>query len=204
MKYEEFSGKELEELKRESLEKLNLEEKDCVIKVEENKGSLFKGKSYTIKVYTIKDISEEIKKYLKETLNNMGIDEVQFEVKIREEQINIKMFSEKNNILIGRNGQTLKALQTLIRQHIYREINTYPYILVDVENYKEKQMKHIEFLAKKLAREVLKTKQPIIMDNMNSYERRVVHNVLTKFDKITSESEGVEPNRHIVIKYKED
>ena len=204
MKYVEFQGKDLEELKREALEKLNISENDCVIKVDENKGSLFKGKSYTIKVYTIKDIAEEIKNYLKETLNNMGIDEIQFEVKIREEQISIKMFSNKNNILIGKDGKTLKALQTLIRQHIYREINTYPYILLDVENYKEKQIKNIEFLARRLAKEVLRTKQPIVMDNMNSYERRVVHNVLTKFDKLTSASEGVEPNRHIVIKYKEN
>ena len=114
------------------------------------------------------------------------------------------MFSDKNNILIGKNGQTLKALQTMIRQHIYREINAYPYIILDVENYKEKQVKHLEFLAKKLAKEVLSTKQPIVMDNMNSYERRVVHNALTKFKDIDTTSEGEEPNRHIVIKLKED
>ena len=204
MKYEEFTGKDVEALKGEALETLGLTENDCVIKTIENKGSLFKGKNYTIKVYTLKDIAEEIKNYLKETLNNMGIDEIQFEVKIREQQISIKMFSNKNNILIGKDGKTLKALQTLIRQHIYREINSYPYILLDVENYKEKQIRNIEYLAKRLAKEVLRTKRPVVMDNMNSYERRVVHNVLTKFDKLTSESEGVEPNRHIVIKIKED
>ena len=88
------------------------------------------------------------------------------------------MYSDNNKILIGKDGKTLKALQTVIRQHIYREIGAYPYILLDVENYKEKKIKNLEFLTRKLAKEVLKTKQPIKMDDMNSYERRIAHNVL--------------------------
>ena len=203
MNYTEYNGKDIDVLKNQAKEELKLDENSLIFKEIENKGSLFKGKTYTLKVYKIQDVADEIKNYLKELLLNMNI-EVSFEVKIREPQISIKMFSDKNNILIGKNGQTLKALQTMIRQHIYREINAYPYIILDVENYKEKQVKHLEFLAKKLAKEVLSTKQPIVMDNMNSYERRVVHNALTKFKDIDTTSEGEEPNRHIVIKLKED
>jgi spoIIIJ-associated protein len=203
MKFEEFNGKDLEELKQSSLTKLNLTEHDCIITSIENKGSLFKGKTYNIKIYKLTDVAEEIKKYLQELLKNMNI-EATFETKIRDEQINIKMFSDKNAILIGKNGQTLTSLQIMIRQHIYREIGSYPYILLDVENYKEKQIKNLEYLAKKLAKEVIQTKQTITMEDMNSYERRIVHNVLTTYKEITTNSEGEEPNRHIVIKFKED
>jgi spoIIIJ-associated protein len=203
MKFEEFNGKDLEELKQSSLAKLNLTEHDCIITSIENKGSLFKGKTYNIKIYKLTDVAEEIKKYLQELLKNMNI-EATFETKIRDEQINIKMFSDKNAILIGKNGQTLTSLQIMIRQHIYREIGSYPYILLDVENYKEKQIKNLEYLAKKLAKEVIQTKQTITMEDMNSYERRIVHNVLTTYKEITTNSEGEEPNRHIVIKFKED
>ena len=204
MKYEVFTGKNLEELKKSSLEKLNLEEKDCLIGITSTKSGLFKNKEeFTIKVYKLSDVAEEIKNYLNELLTNMKIT-ANFETKIRDEQINIKMFSDNNKILIGKEGKTLKALQTVIRQHIYREVGAYPYILLDVENYKEKKIKNLEFLTRKLAKEVLKTKQPIKMDNMNSYERRIAHNVLTKFEGLTSASEGEEPNRHIVIKIKED
>jgi len=204
MKYEVFTGKNLEELKKEALTKLNLEEKDCLIGVSSNKFGLFKNKEeYTIKIFKLSDVANEIKNYLNELLTNMNIS-VNFETKIRDEQINIKMFSNNNKILIGKEGKTLKALQTVIRQHIYKEVGAYPYVLLDVENYKEKKIKNLEFLTKKLAKEVLKTKQPIIMDNMNSYERRIAHNVLSKFDQLTSVSEGEEPNRHIVIKIKED
>ena len=204
MKYEVFTGKNLEELKSEALEKLGLKENECLIAVSSTKSGLFKTKEeFEIKIFNLDDVADEIKNYLNELLTNMGIN-ANFETKIREEQISIKMFSDNNKILIGRDGKTLKALQTVIRQHIYREIGTYPYVLLDVENYKEKKIKNLEFLTRKLAKEVLRTKQPIKMDDMNSYERRIAHNVLAKFDNLTSTSEGEEPNRHIVIKIKED
>ena len=198
-----YTGKNLDELKNNAYQELNLEENECLIKVTEDKGSLFKGQSYTLDVYKITDVAAEIKNYLSELLTKMGL-ETTFETKIRGEQITIKMFSSQNNILIGRNGQTLKALQQIIRQHIFNIIGVYPYILLDVENYKEKCENHLEKLAKQIAREVTKTKQPVIMDNMNSYERRIVHNTLANFKNITTFSEGEEPNRHIVVKIKED
>lgn len=198
-----YTGKNLDELKTNAYQELNLEENECLIKVTEDKGSLFKGQSYTLDVYKITDVAAEIKNYLSELLTKMSL-ETTFETKIRGEQITIKMFSNQNNILIGRNGQTLKALQQIIRQHIFNIIGVYPYILLDVENYKEKCENHLEKLAKQIAREVTKTKQPIIMDNMNSYERRIVHNTLANFKNITTFSEGEEPNRHIVVKIKED
>lgn len=198
-----YTGKNLDELKANAYQELNLEENECLIKVTEDKASLFKGQSYTLDVYKITDVAAEIKNYLSELLTKMGL-ETTFETKIRGEQITIKMFSNQNNILIGRNGQTLKALQQIIRQHIFNMICVYPYILLDVENYKEKCENHLEKLAKQIAREVTKTKQPVIMDNMNSYERRIVHNTLANFKNITTFSEGEEPNRHIVVKIKED
>ena len=204
MKAEVFTGKNLEELKSQAFEKLGLNENECLVSVKSTKSGLFKTKEeYEVKIFKLTDIAEEIKNYLSELLTNMTI-EANFETKIREQQINIKMYSDKNNILIGRDGKTLKALQTVIRQHIYQLVGAYPYILLDVENYKEKKIKNLEFLTKKLAKEVLRTKQPIKMDDMNSYERRIAHNVLDKFDNLTSTSEGEEPNRHIVIKIKED
>ena len=64
--------------------------------------------------------------------------------------------------------------------------------------------KHLEFEIKKICKEVLKTKVEVKLDPMNSYERRIVHNVVSKFDKLYSESEGEAPNRYTVIKCKED
>ena len=114
------------------------------------------------------------------------------------------MFSDNNALLIGKEGRTLSALTTFIRQAIFNEISIYPSIYLDVENYKEKQEKRIGILAKNLARDVIHTGVEVKMDNMNAYERRIVHNILSTNDKVTTISEGEEPNRHVVIKLKED
>ena len=203
LKIHEYEGKTLEEVKEQAFADLDVTEKDVLYKSEEKKGKLFKAGSIILKVATIKDIADFIKENLKELINNMGI-EVQLESNIREEQINIKMYSDNNNILIGKNGQTLNAIQKVLRQQVYNQIGKYPYILLDVENYKEKKMGNLERMAKRTAKEVLKTHIDVTLDDMNSYERRVVHNALTKFKNISTLSEGEEPHRHIVIRYVEN
>ena len=202
MKLEVFEGKTKEEAKEKALEALNVSESEMFCKEEEIKGKLFKATTYKCSAIKISDIADFLKEKLAELLNNMGI-ESQFETNVRDEQINIKMYSDKNSILIGKNGQTLMAIQTVLRQMVHNEIGMYPYILLDVENYKEKKISNLERTAKRIAKEVQKTKIDVSLDNMNSYERRIIHNVLTKFKNISTTSEGEEPNRHIVIRYVE-
>lgn len=203
MKLEVFEGKTKEEAKAKALESLKITEEEAYIKEEEIKGKLFKATTYKCSVIKYSDIADFIKNKLNELLNNMNL-EVKFETNVRNEQINIKMYSDNNNILIGRNGQTLMAIQTILRQIVHNEIGIYPYILLDVENYKEKKISQLERNAKRIAHEVQKTKIDVSLDNMNSYERRIIHNALANFKNISTLSEGEEPNRHIVIRYKED
>ena len=202
MKLEVFEGKTKEDAKQKALDALNVSETEIFYKEEEIKGKLFKATTYKCSVIKISDIAAFLKEKLAELLKNMGI-ECQFETNVRDEQINIKMYSDKNNILIGKNGQTLMAIQTVLRQMVHNEIGMYPYILLDVENYKEKKIGNLERTAKRIAKEVQKTKIDVSLDNMNSYERRIIHNALTKFKNISTTSEGEEPNRHIVIRYVE-
>ena len=203
MKLEVFEGKTKEEAKAKALESLKITEEEAYIKEEEIKGKLFKATTYKCSVIKYSDIADFIKNKLNELLNNMNL-EVKFETNVRNEQINIKMYSDNNNILIGRNGQTLMAIQTILRQIVHNEIDIYPYILLDVENYKEKKISQLERNAKKIAHEVQKTKIDVSLDNMNSYERRIIHNALANFKNISTSSEGEEPNRHIVIRYKKN
>lgn len=203
MKFEIFEGKTIEDAKNAALSQMNVSESEILFKTEEKKGKLFKATTYIFKAIKISDIQNFLKTKTTELLNNMGID-VRIESSIRDEQINLKLYSDKNNILIGKNGQTLLAIQTILRQIVYNQLDIYPYILIDVENYKEKKISNLERNAKKIAKEVLKTKIDVTLDDMNSYERRIVHNALSEFKNITTTSEGEEPNRHVVIKYKED
>ena len=198
-----FDGKNKDELKEKLLKELNCGENECLFKYETKKGGLFKSESYVIKGITLNDIKDEIATFLKELVTNMGV-EVNIESNIRDNQINIKMFSNNNPILIGKNGQTLIALQNIVKQMVYSKTGLYPYILLDVENYKDKKQSNLEYHAKKIAKEVQKTKVDVVLDDMNSYERKIVHDVLNNFKNIKTESEGEEPHRHIVIKYVEE
>ena len=74
--------------------------------------------------------------------------------------------------------------------------------LLDVSNYQKRSDKHIENLAKKIAKEVKETKIEVKMDRMNSYQRRIVHNILSNNKYVYTESVGEEPNRCVVIKPK--
>lgn len=202
MEVKVFEGKNLEELITESLASLELKEEEVIINKEEIKSGLLKKTNYKISIYTLTDIQNYIRKYLAKITKLMGLD-VTFESKIREQQIIIKMYSDNNSILIGKDGRTLSALNLIVKQLLSNNYKIYPHIVLDVENYKEKQELNLERLAKKLAREVVKTKVDVKLDNMNSYERRIIHNTLSNNKKVSTISEGEEPNRHVIIKYVE-
>lgn len=198
-----FEGKEEKEILTKALEELEVTEEEVVYYVTKTKGGLLKKEVVSIHLTTLDKIVEFLKEYLNNLTKDMGL-EVSFESKIREKQITIKMYSDNNSILIGKNGQTLQALTTVLKQIVYNETKQYPYLILDVENYKEKQVKYLERLAKNIAREVAQTKNEVALENMNSYERRVIHNILTDHKKVYTISEGEEPNRHVVVKPKED
>ena len=196
-----FDGKTKSEVIEKAIKELNTEEKNLIINVLEEKNTLLK-KIVKIEVMTYNDIIDYLKELITEITKEMGIT-VNLEVRRREDNITIKIFSDHNALLIGKNGTTIEALQTIVRQIIYNETNNYIGVVLDVENYKDKKVKNIEYLAKKVAREVAKTKVEATLDSMNSYERRIVHSILSEDKYVYTESTGEEPNRCVVIKPKE-
>ena len=196
-----YDAKTLDEAKEKALSELKVAEENLIIKVLEEKNSLLK-KSVKIEVINYNDIVNYVKEVINEITKLMGMT-VNLEVRRRDKNITIKIFSDHNAVLIGKNGYTISALQTIVRQIIYNEIGENLSIILDVENYKEKKIKNIEYLAKKTAREVAKTKVEAKLDSMNSYERRIVHSILSDDKYVYTESVGEEPNRCVVIKPKE-
>lgn len=194
-----FSGKTKDEALNDALNELKVEEKDIFIKEIESKSGLFKSKKVEIEVIKKDDVINLIKEKLSEIIKMMGL-EVNFEVKNREDNTTITVFSNNNNILIGKQGRTIDALSTIIKQYVFNELGFYFNFTLDIGEYKLKHQKNIERLAKQVAREVFKTKIEVKLDPMNSYERRIVHSILSENPKITTESIGEEPNRCVVIK----
>ena len=202
MKKYTFEGKTIEEAKNKAISELNTTEDNLIIKVLSEKQGLLK-KIAKIEVIKINDIINYLKDSIKEITSLMNI-EANLEVKRRDKNINITIFSNNNSILIGKNGNTIGALQNIIRQIVSQEINDEYKIIIDVENYKERKLHTIEKIAKQVAREVAKTKVESKLESMNSYERRAVHNILANNKYVYTESIGEEPNRCVVIKPKEE
>lgn len=204
LKSHNYSGKNKDELLSTSLNELNANTDEVYYDIkEEVTGSLFKSKKYNLTIILKNDLIDYIKSYLKEITDLMGIS-CNFEIQKRDEYIKINIISDNSSILIGKNGKTMSSLQYLLKQSIQSKISTKVNIIIDTNDYREKKEKNLERLAIKLAKEVKKTKVDVKMDSMNSYERRIIHNKLSNFKGVKTESTGEEPNRCVVIKCVEE
>ena len=196
-----FQSKSNKDLVEKSLKELNVRKEDVLIRESEEKSGLF-GKKYTLEIVKLSDAAEVGKDILDEMFSALGM-KINIETKVREDSIKYEIFSKNNSLLIGKRGHILNSIQIYLRQAMYNALDFYINIQVDVENYKEKQNFFLEKKVKKIARDVTLSKGEVRLDPMNSYERKVVHSALQGFKYITTESEGEEPNRCIVIKYSE-
>ena len=195
-----FQAKSEEGLLDKALQELNLKAEDVVTKTYEEKGGLFSGKKYTIEVVKLSDIAEVGKDLLKELLESLGID-ANVETKIRNGQLKYDVFSKSNSVLIGKKGHILDSIQVYLRQAIFNAVDLFVNVTVDVEGYRSKQIYFLEKKVKKIAREVTLSKVDVKLDPMDSYTRKLVHDALQGFKYISTESEGEEPNRCVVIRY---
>ena len=197
-----FIGKTKEEAIQQAKEKLQETENNFIIReLETIKGGLFKSKKVEIEVIEKREVTKSIKDYLYKLTKLMGIS-ANIEVKNKEEVPKFIIFSDNDAMLIGKNGKNLKALSTIVSAYVNAETGSNYKFLIDINEYKEKREHILERMAKKIAREVAATNIEVKLDSMNSYERRIIHNVLTNHKKVYTESEGEEPNRYVVIKPK--
>jgi len=123
-------------------------------------------------------------------------------VEMTEDSCNIHVETEMSGLLIGRHGETLEALQHLLRLLIAKEQATFVPLILDIGGYRAARQQELEELAKNLAEKVKNFGGKEIMPVMSAYERRLVHLVLQDIDGVESESEGEEPHRRIVIRPK--
>ena len=152
MKKYEYTGKTKEEEIEKATKELNVEEKKLIVNVIEEKNTLLK-KNVKIEVIDYNDLIDYIKEVITEITKLMGAT-VNLEIRRREDNITIKIFSDHNAVLIGKNGYTVDALQTIIRQIVQNTTKSYVGIILDIENYKDKKNKNIEKKKKKVGHSV--------------------------------------------------
>ncbi len=158
----------------------------------------FGSRPAVVKVTVKLDPIEEAKKFLVDVSEKMGV-KVEIEVLREGKQVQFILSGEKIALLIGKRGQTLNSLQYLTQLVINRYSEQYLNVLLDAENYRARRNETLVQLAERLAHKAVRTGQKVALEPMPSYERKVIHTALMENHRIKTYSDGVEPNRHIVI-----
>ncbi|WP_449622066.1 RNA-binding cell elongation regulator Jag/EloR [Robertmurraya sp. Marseille-Q9965] len=168
--------------------------------IDEGKKGIFGfGSRPAIVKVTVKiDPVEEARQFLLDVSEKMGVT-ANIEVKREGKQVQLLLSGEKMALLIGKRGQTLNSLQYLTQLVINRFADQYLTVILDAEDYRKRRNETLIHLAERLAEKAQRTGQKVTLEPMPSYERKVIHTALMGNTRIKTYSDGVEPNRHIVI-----
>lgn len=226
--FKEFTAKTVEEAIEAGLQEMNLTRETAEIKVlEEGKKKLFGAVKARVAIAPLgstenEEKAEETPAKEKTSAAAIHVDSenrtdgeraVEFleglfkimkitattELVSEDEKIIINVTAVNNNALIGKKGVVLDAAQTLAGAVANTGREEYKRVVVDCENYRENREETLERLANNLAAKAVRLGRKIRLEPMNPYERRIIHAALTNNTEVTTESEGKEPNRYIVI-----
>lgn len=150
----------------------------------------------------LEEQADAVADFVEELLERMGIDAIAEPVTHRGHvYVDIVDGPEDDMaLLIGRHGQTLDAIQELARTSVGRRLDDRIRVLVDVGDYRKRQEERLVEHAREVAERVRNTGSEERFDPMNSYERKLVHDVVAEFEGLESSSEGVDPDRFVVVR----
>ena len=213
-KVTEQVGKTIEEAIRKGLEELKVSRDDVKIEVLEEPSNggvlgILSAKLAKVRLTVDKKINDEqaqktIDK-LDEILKNIFAitkEQVNYEIKRNENQINLVIKGDEMKHLIGYKGRTIEAFQSLLNSMLQREDEEYAKVFVEINDYKKKKEEKLRKLANKMAANCVKFRRPIRLEPMSAYERLIIHRELADRTDVETESIGEEPKRRVVIKRK--
>lgn len=217
----EFTGKTEEEAIENAIKELGLERDEFDVEILEKNKGLFRKGPVRIKVYVegeeenlkdyenssesyeISELEMEMVEFLKTIIEKMGISATLEINKEEENKIYINVESDMTNILIGRKGVTLDALQLLANVFVSKKKEDLK-VVVDIENYRSRREQSLHEMAIKTARAVRKSKTSQLLEPMNPFERRIIHLALSEFNDIETMSEGDGLFKKVRVIYKKN
>jgi spoIIIJ-associated protein len=135
--------------------------------------------------------------YLEELLDIADLDG-DLDMDVEGDRASVSIVGADLNQLVGRDGEVLDALQELTRLAVYRETGERSRLMLDVSGFRARKREELVALADKMIGEVKQSGERRSLDPMSPFERKVVHDAVAAAG-LTSESEGVEPRRYVVI-----
>jgi spoIIIJ-associated protein len=136
--------------------------------------------------------------YLERLLDILDYDG-DLDMDVEGERAIVAIIGEKLGPLVGRNGETLEALQELTRLAVYRETGVRSRLMLDIGGYRARRRAELVAIGRNAAERVKELGDPVKLAPMNPFERKVVHDTIAAIDGLVSESEGEEPQRRVVV-----
>ncbi|SFE06181.1 spoIIIJ-associated protein [Thermoanaerobacter thermohydrosulfuricus] len=200
------TGKTVEEAVNLALQEFGVPREMVEVEVLDEGGKGFLGlisKQAIVKVILKDVVKESARNFLQQVIEAMKLD-VKFDIEEDEDTIKFNLYGKNVGLLIGHRGETLDSLQYLVNvvASKYREYDRYRRIILDAENYRKRREETLIRLAKKLAKQVMETKESVELEPMSPNERRIIHMALQDHSYVETYSEGEEPNRRVIIALK--
>ncbi|MBA3691519.1 MAG: protein jag [Actinobacteria bacterium] len=212
----EFSGSTVEEAVEAALADLGVSEQEVRVEVVQEPKAGFLGvgaQEAIVKVRlasggqdldmdALEEQADTAADFVDELLAKMGIDATAEPILVNDHMYVDIVGDDEDDmaLLIGRHGATLDAIQELTRMVVGRRLDERCRIMVDVEDYRKRREDRLVERAQQVARKVLETGSDEVLDPMNPYERKLVHDAVAELGGLETSSQGEEPNRSVVIR----
>jgi spoIIIJ-associated protein len=210
----ERSAASVEEAIEAALEELGVSEQEAEVEIvqESQKGVLgFGSQEAVVKVRVreavggveVEEQARVAEEFLAGLLERMGLP-AELDSGEVEGVMYVDVFASEDaegmGLLIGRHGQTLDALQDVVRSAVQRQTEARCRVIVDVEDYRKRRRSQLAERARSVAARVRRTGRPERMEPMSPYERKIVHDALNAVGGVETASEGEDPQRRVVVR----
>lgn len=195
-----YEGKNLEEVVQLACLDLGIVPDELTYEIIEEKKGLFSRK-VVIECYTQKMVQDYLEDFIRKTLTNMefSVETVSY---IQDGRIYCNVNTDNNSILIGKNGVILRALNFIAKNVIQHQFKKRIELSIDINGYKENRYKKVSSMARRIGKQVLRSKVAAKLDPLPADERKVIHQVISEMDRhLKTESQGEGKNRFITISY---
>ena len=194
-----YTGKSIDEALTKASEKSGTPIEDLIYRDTGKTVGLF-SKKVQVEVYELADVVRYAEDYLLNATDALGI-ESSVKSRLDDDVIRITLDSTHNPILIGKNGVTLQAFNELVKLATNNYFHRRFRILLDINGYKDNKYSKLERLARKIAKDVQKSKTTYTFDPMPADERRAIHNACSGIEHVRTESIGEGTHRQVQILY---
>jgi len=157
------------------------------------------------RIDTPSDVVKTTSEVIDKIISLLGVDVVSTLTQVEREDLGGPVFEIEGDdagLLIGRRGDTLKALQFLVKYLVSQKLDGNVNMLVDVEGYQDRRYQSLMNMARGVAQRVADSGRPITLEPMPPNERRIVHMALADHHRVTTESTGSGSSRQVVVQLK--